>query len=189
MELTYKILSNFSRYVIYKSSDIYDTKLEKFLKFQINRDGYLVVTLTNDLNKRITLRIHRLMALAFISNPDNKPEVNHKNGIKTDNRLENLEWCTHAENIKHAWNTGLLKKDSSGRKNIKLFKVGQFSGVNNINARKVICLNTNEIFETIKSAGNKFGIDPKGISNACSGRQKSAGKDFNNLPLKWSYYD
>jgi len=63
--------------------------------------GYVMVQLFHN-NKPKTFQVHRLVAQAFLFNPYNKPEVNHKNGVKTDNTIGNLEWCTRSENLKHA---------------------------------------------------------------------------------------
>ena len=80
----------------------------KILATRKDKDGYNILRLTLN-GKLIYRRLHRVVALAFIPNKYNKPCVNHLNGVKSNNNVSNLEWCTHAENNKHMFKTGLRR--------------------------------------------------------------------------------
>ena len=97
---------------LYQVSNLWRVKSLKFwrkkiLKLNKNENWYLQITLSKntDIKKYF---VHRLVCLTFIENPENKKEVNHKNWIRNDNIVQNLEWCTRSENIKHSiqvlWN-------------------------------------------------------------------------------------
>lgn len=89
-----------------RSTNYNKSGLTRELKQKINRYGYCVVTIHME-GKQKYPTVHRLVANAFIPNPDNKPQVNHKSGIKTDNSVDNLEWSTVSENVQHAFDSGL----------------------------------------------------------------------------------
>jgi len=97
---------------IYKVSNIgnvksiYTNKLIGSICGEGDSYGYRHVVLWKDGEKVKDAKVHRLVAKAFIPNPKNKPYINHINAIRNDNRVSNLEWCTHTENMQHAWKIG-----------------------------------------------------------------------------------
>lgn len=154
-----------------------------FLKMCFDKDGYNSVNPRIN-NKNVTLKVHRLVAEAFIPNPNNKPQVNHKNGIKTDNRVENLEWVTCSENIRHTYN--VLGRISEKR-NKKLSKETIDKIKNTIRNKttcfgyKVKCIETGQIFNSATEASIFIGLTKDRVSQCCRGVTKSAGG------LHWEY--
>lgn len=119
--------------------------------------GYNSVCLTKN-GKAITKRVCRIVALNFIPNPENKPFVNHKDGNKKNDNIDNLEWVTGSENMIHAVKIGLQK-----------IKYGRDCA----NSIKVRCLTTGKIYDTITDYSNDNNIDSSNISRALSGVYKN----------------
>lgn len=98
---------------------------EKIIKHHISRfNGYAQVNISLGQTTKVVL-VHRLVAIAFIPNPENKPQVNHKNGDKIDNRTDNLEWCTISENALHSHKMGFQKnkRNELDRRSKKIYQI------------------------------------------------------------------
>lgn len=126
-------------------------------------NGYMHVGLSKNAEQKIC-KVHRLVAAAFISNPRNLPQVNHKNGNKSDNRVENLEWVTAKENTKHAHLTGLAHAQK-GVENSRSLKIVQLSMDGEEIARYV----------GTREAERKTGAYHSNISRCLNGKARSAG--------------
>lgn len=133
----------FSNYFCDKDGNIYtknwkNTGKTRVMKPAPDKKGYLKTVMVNDVGGYCPVRVHRIIASAFLFNPENKPFVNHKNGKKNDNRLINLEWCTAKENTAHAIKNGLFSFTNSERSVNKTPKAGELNGCSKLTNEKVL---------------------------------------------------
>lgn len=178
-------VKSLSRYVKSKPGQRDYKTPSRILKTNIDKRGYHRVELNVNGNSKKHL-VHRLVAKTFIPNPENKPNIDHINTNTSDNRVENLRWCTQKENIhnpisfkrnRESLNRNLKKRNETLKLRIKLGMHKQ--------ARKVICINTGEVFDCINDAIKKYNA-PK-ICECCRHRRKTSGT-LNGEKLRWEYY-
>lgn len=152
-------------YRVSNYGEVYSEKSGRLLKQTPNTDGYLKTSLIMEDSTRKSFFVHRLVAILFIHNPENNVEVNHKDGNKTNNKYFNLEWCTHSENLQHAWDNKLMKHSETGLRNIVEGSI-----------IPIQCIETEEIFPSMTEAAKHYNISKTGISAQINGKQKTAGK-------------
>lgn len=133
-------------------------------KYTREKNGYMFAELYHHGDKQ-HVRVHRMVAEAFIPNPEGKPHVNHIDGNKTNNHVSNLEWVTNLENIHHAWNTGLCRP-SYGMKG----KTNPNGGRKGIPIR---IIETGEVFNSIEECGNAIDGESRRISDCLHGHQRT----------------
>lgn len=133
-----------------------------------DRQGYLSISLYKE-NIRYPKLVHRLVGVSFIENPNNLPEVNHKKGNKTDNRVLELEWMTTSDNQKHSFRE--LKR--------KIVVPPCLKGVNNFRSKKVLCKTNGKEYGSIGEAARELGLFIPHVSAVCNGKYKQIkGHEF-----------
>lgn len=137
------------KYYVTKEGLIFSSYTNRFLKFSYDKQGYERVRLYIAGLKAKTIKVHRLVAETYIDNPENKKDVNHIDGNKANNNVNNLEWCTRSENVIHAFRMGLSKISENQKKRFIEMSKNQ-TGANSPASRKLINIKTGEIFNTIK---------------------------------------
>lgn len=141
------------------------------LKQRKNTGGYMELRLSKN-NQKFNVLVHRLVAMSFIPNPDNKPCINHIDGNKQNNVVENLEWCTHKENAQHALKHGLF--DVKTMRDVACKKRAVYGHPNDVS----VIRSDGVVFQTIAEAAKSVGVDRSVISrvaNHKNGKRTAGG--------------
>ena len=148
--------------------NVYSLYSKNYRKPYPDTKGYLMIDYTDSTNKRITKKIHRLVAELFIHKSNENLIVNHIDGNKQNNHVNNLEWVTHKANTQHMLLHGLKKKFPNNLPH---------------KAKRVLCVELDKVFESMCDASKITGVPQANISKVCRGVRNTAGG------YTWKYID
>ena len=158
-------------YSVSENGEVRSERSGKILRPATDKDGYLYYVLCVD-SDRHTIKGHRLVAMAFIPNPDGKPTIDHINGIKTDNRVSNLRWVTNKENSNNPITLPTLIKNAKKRVPILI----EYSIQRGFGRKKTVVYKDDVLlgeFISQKEAAKFTGVSPGKVSQCVSGQKKS----------------
>ena len=166
----WQVLEKFPDYQVSTLGRVFSMKRDKILKPYKSR-GYCLVDLGTRKIKRCAVYVHRLVAETFIPNPENKEEVNHKNSRRDDNRVENLEWVTPKENVRHSYEFGFARFRNNNRDKQR-----------EACSQPIVCVETGIKYDSISDASRKLGLHKPNIARCVKNKNKSVHK-LHFLPL------
>lgn len=158
-------------YEIASNGEVISTRFNKrkVLKQSMMTAGYKMVTLKKD-GKQKAWSIHRLLAIHFLPNPENLPQVNHIDGNKLNNDLKNLEWCTQQTNIQHMYNIGL--------KTYKPLHYKGKKGIDHNRSKKILCITNGEVFGSMSEAERFYNLGGGSVSWSVKHKKPIFGMHF-----------
>ena len=167
-------IEGFPGYLITENGEVWSEKRKAFRKLTKTKTGYLMVAFRTQ-GKFVNKSVHRLVAKAYIPNPENKPIVNHLDGCKTNNCVDNLEWVSAADNVAHAWRNGLCTVSDKLREVARETAKRRFS-------KKVSCLETGLTFFSATEASRFLGKSDHAVKASIRSGCKCGG-------YTWEYID